>query len=130
MTHVFERLLLQCPYVRAREYLPLILGSGGVVRVDSPQKTVFARFKRGRHPLHATEPWHAYWSAEGGTYPEFRGELMVRLDEARGAVLEIYGDYWPPANGEPPDILTGARTTATIARALLERIGAEIDSQP
>jgi CheY-like chemotaxis protein len=113
---IFERLLLRCPYVRAREYLPLILESGGLVRVDSPQKTVFARFKRGRHPLHANDPWHAYW--------------MVRPLEASGAVLEIYGDYWPPADGEAADILSGARTTAIIARALLERIGAEIDSKP
>lgn len=131
MTHVFERLSLRCPYVRAREHLPLVLESGAVVRVDCSERTVFARFKRGRHPLHANDPWHAFWSTEAGRYPEFRGELMVRPIE-RGAVLELYGDYWPPSehDGEAPDILTGARISATIARKLLERIAAEIDSRP
>lgn len=131
MTHVFERLSLQCPYVRAREYLPQILESGSVLRVDFSERTVFARFKRGRHPLHANDPWHAYWSTDAGRYPEFRGELMVRPIE-RGAVLELYGDYWPPSEieGETPDLLAGARMSAVIARTLLERLGAEIDSQP
>lgn len=132
MTHVFERLLLHCPYVHAREYLPKTLETAAA-HVLSLEKKVLVRYKRGHNPLHFDDPWHVYWTAEGGSpYPEFHGDITVRADEHHlGTVLEIFGDYAPPFGSPdvPADIVSGARTASLTARALLQQIGGDIDAR-
>jgi hypothetical protein len=131
MTHVFERLLLHCPYVNAREYLPRTLESDSV-HVLPLEKNVLVRYKRGRDPLHFDDPWHVYWTPEGGSpYPEFHGDITVRAEENSRAVLELYGDYAPPfaPDQKTPDIIAGARIASSTARKLLERIAADIEER-
>lgn len=132
MTHVFERLLLHCPYADARDYLPKTLETDAA-HVLPLEKRVLVRYKRGRNPLHFDDPWHVYWSAEGGSaYPEFHGDIIVRADEHHpGTVLELFGEYAPPFESAvmPADIVTGARKASITARALLERIGADIEAR-
>jgi hypothetical protein len=132
MTHVFERLLLHCPYANARDYLPKTLETDDA-HVLPLEKRMLVRYKRSRNPLHFEDPWHVYWSAEGGNaYPEFHGDLIVRADEHHpGAVLELFGEYAPPFESAvvPADIVTGARKASVTARALLERIGADIEAR-
>jgi hypothetical protein len=83
--------------------------------------------------LHFDDPWHVYWTAEGGSpYPEFHGDIVVRADEHYpGAVLEIFGEYAPPFRSAdaPPDIVSGARTASLTARALLQQIGEKIEAR-
>lgn len=131
MTHVFERVLLHCPYANARDYLPQTLESASV-HVISLEQNVLVRYKRGRDPLHFNDPWHVYWTAEGGSpYPEFNGDILVRADERSRTVLELFGDYAPPYQTaqKAPDIITGARKASTTARALLQRIAADIEER-
>lgn len=131
MTHVFERHLLHCPYANAREYLPQTLESAAV-HVIPLETNVLVRYKRGRDPLHFNDPWHVYWTAEGGSpYPEFHGDIVVRADAHSRTVLELYGDYAPPYQTDQkiPDIIAGARKASTTARALLQRIAADIEER-
>jgi hypothetical protein len=132
MTHVFERVVLRCPYGRAREYLPVTLETADA-HVLSLEKRILVRYKRGHNPLHFDDPWHVYWTAEGGSaYPEFHGDMIVRADEHHaGAVLELFGDYAPPFDSAdtPADIVAGARKASLTARALLEQVGADIEAR-
>jgi hypothetical protein len=140
VTHVYERLFLKCPYVRAREYLrddldavagplvaPLTFVSGAL------EKNVLVRYERGRDPLHFDEPWNVYWTPEGGgPYPDFSGQLTVRAHESyRGAVLELQGDYVPPfgAVGRAFDMVVGAKIAAATARTLLQHIGISMEER-
>jgi hypothetical protein len=147
MTHVYERLLLKCPYVHARQYLreslddvtaqdepqtlPLAAPRGFVPRVL--ERSVVVHFERARDPLHFDEPWRVDWTPDGeGPYPDFSGELRVRPDESyRGAILELTGDYAPPigAVGRAFDMVIGERIASATARALLEQIGAQMEAR-
>lgn len=147
MTHVFERLVLHCPYVRAREYLRESLESAadnGTVQTlpltatlrfvpGALEKNVLVRYERSRDPLHFDEPWQVSWTPEnGGPYPDFSGELTVRADDTyQGAVLELSGDYAPPlgAPGKAFDMVLGARIASSTARGLLQSIGARMEER-
>lgn len=147
MTHVYERIFLKCPYVRAREYLRESLEpaaestSPQVLPLAAPltfvpgalEKNVLVRYERGRDPMHFDEPWHVFWTPEGGgPYPDFSGEITVRADESyNGAVLELHGDYAPPlgAVGKAFDMVIGAKIAASTARKLLGRIGGAMEER-
>lgn len=147
MTHIYERRFLNCPYVRAREYLREALqaaAEGKTVQtlpLTAPlsfvpgalEKNVLVRYERGRDPLHFDEPWNVYWTPEGGgPYPDFAGELTVRADESyRRAVLELTGDYAPPFGtvGRAFDMVVGARIASSTAKALLEHIGSSMEER-
>lgn len=147
MTHIYERLFLQCPYVRAREYLRDDLqaaADGKIVRslpLTAPmtvlpgtlEKRVLVRYERGNDPLHFDEPWNVYWTPEGGgPYPDFAGELSVRADENyRGAVLELRGEYAPPFGpvGRAFDMVVGAKIASATARALLMEIAQTMEER-
>ena len=146
MTHIYERLFLKCPYVRAREFLreSLEASVGGNVQTlplkarlafvpGTLEKNVLVRYERGRDPLHFDEPWNVIWTPEGGgPYPDFAGELTVRADESyRGAVLELQGDYVPPfgAVGRAFDIALGQRIASSTAQTLLRDIGDRMEQR-
>ena len=147
MTHVYERLYLNCPYVRAREYLrdQLEAAADGKTTHSLPlsaplafvpgtlEKSVLVRYERGRDPLHFDEPWRVYWTPEGGgPYPDFAGEITVRASESyHGAVLELVGDYAPPfgALGRAFDMVLGSKIAASTARELLLAIGRTMDTR-
>lgn len=140
MTHIYERIFLKCPYVRAREYLRESLeaaADGQTVQslpLTAPlafvpgtlEKNVLVRYERGKDPLHFDEPWNVYWTPDGGgPYPDFAGELTVRADESyRGAVLELQGDYVPPFGpvGRAFDLVLGAKIASATAKDLLRQI--------
>ncbi|HKU66238.1 MAG TPA: hypothetical protein VJP85_00525 [Candidatus Baltobacteraceae bacterium] len=147
MTHIYERLFLQCPYVRAREYLreALQAAADGKMSETLPltapiplvpgalEKSVLVRYERGRDPLHFDEPWNVYWTPEGGgPYPDFAGQMTVRADESyRGAILELAGDYAPPfgAVGRAFDMALGAKIASATAKALLHQIALRMEER-
>lgn len=147
MTHIYERLFLKCPYVRAREYLREALEAAAdgkgmqTLPLTAPlafvpgtlEKNVLVRYERGRDPLHFDEPWNVYWTPEGGgPYPDFSGEMTVRADETyRGAVLELHGDYVPPfgAVGRAFDIVLGQKIASSTAKALLRAIADKMEQR-
>lgn len=147
MTHIYERLFLRCPYVRAREYLREALEAAAdgksvqTLPLTAPltfvpgtlEKNVLVRYERGSDPLHFDEPWNVYWTPEGGgPYPDFSGELTVRADESyRGALLELTGDYAPPfgAVGRAFDMVIGAKIASSTAKSLLRQIGDSMESR-
>lgn len=147
MTHIYERLFLRCPYVRAREYLREALETAAdgksvqILPLTAPlafvpgtlEKNVLVRYERGRDPLHFDEPWNVYWTPDGGgPYPDFAGELTVRADESyRGAVLELTGDYAPPfgAVGRAFDMVIGAKIASATAKTLLRQIAASMEQR-
>jgi hypothetical protein len=147
VTHIYERLFLKCPYVRAREYLRQALESAAdrkqvqTLPLTAPlkfvpgalEKNVLVRYERGADPLHFDEPWQVAWTPDGGgPYPDFAGEMTVRADENyNGAVLELAGDYAPPfgAVGRAFDIVLGQRIAAATAQSLLRSIADGMESR-
>lgn len=147
VTHVFERIFLQCPYVRAREYLREALeaaADGNAVQslpLTAPlaflpgtlEKNVLVRYARGSDPLHFDEPWNVYWTPEGGgPYPDFAGVITVRADESyRAAVLELQGEYAPPFGpvGRAFDMVLGAKIASATAKQLLRQIATSMEER-
>jgi hypothetical protein len=151
MTTIDEQLQVQCPYVRAKQYLHESVepaaqsGLPERVRLAASvpatnvelSKHVRVEYSAGTDPMHFDEPWKLRWTPEnGGIYPAFQGELTVRADESyRRAILELKGDYVPPAGavGRVFDVAFGksiARETAqnvlrAIARVMEARYTAE-----
>jgi hypothetical protein len=137
VTHIYERLFLNCPYVRAREYLreelEVAADRKATHSLSFTTPAVLVRYERGRDPLHFDEPWNVYWTPEhGGPYPDFAGEMTVRADGTyRGAMLEISGDYSPPfgAAGRAFDMAAGAKMASATARALLGEIAERLEER-
>jgi hypothetical protein len=147
MTRVTESLYVDCPYVRAREFLHAALAQASadqlphLVRLKATvpatrielAKYVNVRYSGATDPMHFDEPWRVRWTPEpGGIYPSFDGELTVRADETyRSAILELTGEYAPPlgAAGRVFDAAFGQRIAAGTAQELLARIAAEMEAQ-
>ncbi len=147
MTHIYERIFLKCPYVRAREYLRESLEAAAQGKdvqslpLTAPlaflpgalEKNVLVRYERGHDPLHFDEPWKVFWTPEGGgPFPDFGGELTVRADENyRGAVLELCGEYAPPFGpvGRAFDMVLGARIASATAKELLRQIAEKMEER-
>lgn len=132
MTHIHERLFVQCPYVRAREYLRDLPFTAPLICPTSLEEDVLVRYERGRDPLHFDEPWNVYWAAEdGGAHPDFAGRLTLRSDERRGAVIELAGDFTPPfgARARTFDMLAGAKLASGTARTLLRLIAESMEDR-
>lgn len=144
MSTLQERLVVACPYVRAREYLSDTLSepanqhreerlplTAQVEHLPAQfEKNVVVRYSAGRDPMHFDEPWHVSWSPEGGgPYPDFSGELTVRADEGYGSsVLELTGTYTPPlgAAGKVFDAAVGRKIASVTAQNLLASIAAQM----
>lgn len=134
VTHVYERYVTNCPYVRAREYLHAALES--VVKnhrtttlslkAGMLEKPVIVSYERGVDPMRFDEPWRVHWTPEGGgPYPDFDGEITVCADYSyRSAILELRGEYVPPLGtfGQAFDLLVGSRIAAATARTLLQQL--------
>lgn len=121
MTQIYERLLLRCPYVHARDFLGEALESAALIF----EERMLVQYERGSDPLHFHEPWKVNW-------PEFTGELAVRANEMyQGAVLELQGEYAPPfgAADHAFDMITGTKNAAITARSLLERIASSMEDR-
>ncbi|MGZ3497095.1 MAG: hypothetical protein ACXWNJ_00420 [Vulcanimicrobiaceae bacterium] len=148
MTHLYQRVLLQCPYHRARLFLQKTIeeaaigGRREVLELRLPlgerdgssvEKAVFVTYGRGVDPMHFDEVWTVHWTpAGGGPFPDFDGTLTVRCDEDYVAcALELEGDYKPPLGiaGAAFDAIAGARIASSTARALLQQIGAHLQQQ-
>lgn len=147
MTHVFERHVLHCPYVRARQYLRESLEAAAAdgsihtlpltatlsIIPGALEKNVLVHYEPSVDPLHFDEPWKVRWTPEnGGPYPDFSGEITIRADETyQNAVLELCGDYVPPLGlpGQVFDMAIGSRIASGTARALLQTIAGEMENR-
>lgn len=142
MSDLLERRVVRCPYHLAQQYLAEIVGSR--VGVPSPltltlalpgaelAKEVVVTYIPGVDPMHFDQPWRVHWEPNAGPYPEFDGELTVRADETyESSLLELKGAYRPPggALGAAFDLAVGARIASATAQALLERVGADLESR-
>jgi hypothetical protein len=140
---LLESRVVRCPYNLARGYLAQSVGtlaeSGQARRLTLTLavpggelvKDVLVTFAAGEDPMHFDQPWHVHWKPDGGPYPEFDGALTVRSDETyETAQLELKGSYQPPggALGAAFDWAVGGRIASSTGRALLERIGSEMES--
>jgi hypothetical protein len=147
MTTIEERLQVHCPYVRAREYLRESLEPAAKSRLPErvrltatlPATNIeLAKYARVEYahaidPMHFDEPWKVHWTPEnGGIYPSFEGELTVRADESyRNAVLELKGEYLPPAGtvGRAFDAAVGKTMAHETANNILAAIGRDMESR-
>ncbi len=141
MSELLERRVLRCPYHLAQGYLARIVS----VRTASPGtltltaalpgaelvKEVVVTYDAATDPMHFDQPWRLHWKPKSGPYPEFDGELTVRADENyESSLLELQGSYRPPggAFGAAFDAAIGGRIATATAQALLQRIGAELET--
>lgn len=144
MSELLERRYVRCPYHLAQRYLSGAVGARAAsgepdrltltLSVPGAElvKDVVVTFSGAIDPMHFDEPWHIHWKPQAGPYPEFDGELTVRADETyEAAQLELRGAYRPPggALGAAFDKVVGAKIAAATARALLERIGKEMEAR-
>ncbi len=145
MTQLHETEFLQCPYLRARQYLAEALheasesGDAQTLCLRLPiagndagglEKDVIVRYAHADDPMHFDQPWSIRWEpAGGGPFPAFSGELTVRADERyETCIIELHGAYEPPLGiaGKAFDAAIGSRAAAATARALLHDIGARM----
>ncbi len=144
MSDLLERRVLRCPYHLAQQYLGESIGARAasgepgplVLALNVPGgelvKEVVVTYGTGTDPMHFDQPWQVRWRPQAGPYPEFDGELTVRADETyESSLLELKGSYRPPggALGAAFDWAVGGRIATATAQALLERIGAEMESR-
>ncbi len=144
MSQLLERRVVKCPYNLAQRYLAQNVGARAVsgepstleLEVELPGvelvKHVIVTFGAAVDPMHFDEPWRISWKPQSGPYPQFDGELTVRADETYSTSrLELKGSYWPPggALGAAFDWALGGRIASATASALLQRIGAEMESR-
>lgn len=144
MTHIYESIHMDCPYLRARGYLHEALEQQPDVQLPVTMqltahvpatpvelaKDVHVTFARAADPMNFDEPWKVRWVADrGGIYPTFSGELTVRADEEYGtAILELKGEYAPPLGGAGRffDAVVGHRIAESTAQSLIAGIAAEM----
>lgn len=142
MTTISEALRVECPYVRARQYLqdalfaaaqtcaaqPLILATPLPVGHVELEKRVQVRYAAVTDPMHFDEPSHIGWDPEsGGIYPSFSGVLTVRADEDYdSAILELTGSYAAPLGtaGMLFDKALGKKIAGSTVQTLLAKIAA------
>src|SRR5689334_2296138 len=144
MSELLERRVVRCPYHLARQYLEERLVSRAASGEPGPLsltlavpggelvKEVIVSYGPAADPMHFDQPWQVHWKPQAGPYPEFDGELTVRADETyESSLLELKGSYRPPggALGAAFDWAVGGRIASGTAQALLERIGAELESR-
>ena len=143
MSELLERRVVGCPYTLAQRYLAESVAaqaaSGEPSRLDLTLtvpggelvKQVIVTYGAAVDPMAFDQPWRIHWTPEAGPYPQFEGLLTVRADETyQAAQLELEGSYLPPggALGAAFDWAVGGRIASATAQALLERIGAEMES--
>jgi hypothetical protein len=144
MSLLLERHVVRCPYNRAQQYLAESIAARAAsgekslltLTVSGPGleliKDVVVTFGAGVDPMHFDEPWKIHWEPQYGPYPEFDGELVVRADENySSSLLELRGTYRPPGGvlGAAFDWALGARIATATARALLKRVGDEMEQR-
>ena len=144
MSELLERRIVRCPYHLAQRYLAQGIseraasGDPGPLTLTLPLpgaelvKDVVVTYGAGVDPMHFDQPWQIHWKPRSGAYPEFDGELTVRADETyESSRLELCGSYRPPggALGKAFDRAVGNRIAVATAQALLERLGAQMESR-
>jgi hypothetical protein len=144
MSLLLERHIVRCPYNRAQHYLAESIAARAAsgekslltLTVLGPGleliKDVVVTFGAAVDPMHFDEPWKIHWEPQHGPYPEFDGELTVRADEDySSSLLELRGTYRPPGGvlGAAFDWALGARIATATARALLKRVGDEMEQR-
>lgn len=131
MTHVHERVFVNCSYARVRGYLREAIRPSATdglprvapLRVAGFSKNIVLDYALVQDELRSRECVHIHWEPEGGgPYPSFDGTL-VACAVAGGAVVEIHGEYAPPfgAFGKAFDLAVGQTIAMCTVRTLLER---------
>ncbi|HLY03564.1 MAG TPA: hypothetical protein VKR56_13850 [Candidatus Cybelea sp.] len=144
MSELLETLVLRCPYHLAQGYLADSVGARAAsgeqrtltLTATVPgmelSKAVMVSFGSAVDPMHFDQPWRIHWTPQSGLYPEFEGELTVRADETyETSRLELRGSYRPPGGiaGAAFDWVAGGRIASATARALLRRLGDEMEAR-
>jgi hypothetical protein len=144
MSELDEALVVRCPYHLAQGYLADSVGARAasgeqrtltltaVVPGMELSKAVMVSFGAAVDPMHFDQPWRIHWKPESGLYPEFEGELTVRADETyETSRLQLRGSYRPPGGiaGAAFDRVAGGRIASSTARALLRRLGDEMEAR-
>lgn len=141
ITHVFQRIALDCPFRRAQAHFERTLAADPP-RTVQLHATLFERgplpirlqadalvtYDVADNPLRLYPTWDVRWTpASGGPYPHFFGTLTLRAGStAQTSALELSGDYLPPlgAAGRAFDAALGSRIASAAARGLLEDLAA------
>lgn len=128
MTHIFERIMVHCPYAEARRYV-----HDDALRAVPRIPPFVMELERAQDPLRFDERLRVRWTPKAGApYPQFDGEIVLRAErDFGGAVLELSGDYAPPfgSAGRAFDLLVGARIASATARNVLRSMAEAIERQ-
>lgn len=128
MTHIFERVTVQCPYAAARRYV-----HEDAVHLTSPLPPFVLRVEHLTDPLQFDERLRVEWMArDGGPFPVFNGEIVLRANgSSNSAILELSGDYVPPlgAAGQTFDLFVGTKIATATARSVLRKLAAAIERE-
>ncbi|MHB8151821.1 MAG: hypothetical protein ACYDG3_01940 [Bacillati bacterium] len=148
MSELFQRCPVQCPYIRAKDYLDKALSTVAQSREPQTltlrvplagahghglQKAVTVTYGIGSDPMHFDQIWQVHWApCDGGPYPEFDGTLAVRADDTyEHSFLELRGAYRPPLGvpGAAFDAVLGSRIASLTARQLLGQLGHDMEAR-
>ena len=126
MTHIFERVLVKCPYAAARRYV-----HEDAVHAVPPLPPYTLELERAEDELRFDERLRVEWTPkDGALLPHFLGELVLRaLPEMDEAVLELSGDYVPPlgVTGRAFDLFIGQKVATATAKSVLRKMAQDIE---
>ncbi len=126
MTHIFERMTVQCPYALARR----CVHDGEALQIQSPVSSFVVQLEHTADPLRFDERLRVHWQSKHGGFTRFTGEIVLRADPAvNAAVLELSGDYYPPlgAAARTFDLFDGTRIASITAKRVLRTIADAIE---
>lgn len=129
MTHIFERVALECPYAQARDYLQQ---DAAAFIPAIPPFTL--ELEHAEDPLRFDQRLHVHWTPkEGAILPEFTGVIVLRADRDLDGtpVLELSGSYAPPFGvpGKAFDLFIGQKIASATAKSVLRKIALDIESR-
>lgn len=129
MTHIFERVALECHYSQARAYL-----QQDAVRCVPAIPPFTLELEHADDPLRFDQRLHVHWTPKAGAIlPQFSGEIVLRADRDLGGapVLELSGHYAPPFGvpGKAFDLFIGQKVASATAKNVLRKIAYEIESR-
>lgn len=126
MTHIFERVLVRCPYTVARRYV-----HEDAVHAIPPVPPYTLHLEHAEDQLRFDERLRVEWEPkEGAPLPHFLGELVLRaLPEMHESMLELSGDYIPPlgAPGRAFDLFIGQKLAMATAKSVLHKMAHDIE---
>ena len=108
-----------------RDLVPTLGG-----RLHQPVRIEFERRLDEAEAGRAHDAFAVRWTAGTRFFPDFRGELRLRIISVDETLLTLQGEYLPPLGllGTIFDALIGRRIAAATMRDLLDRLGGAIEA--